>query len=162
MTKCRSKVKDPWSSSITSANAMLTLDINSRAVLIVRLICHDEKVYEENIFCTTSQHKSQLHFPSQNTRTCTKLTYKQQSTLIKPMGFFPSFSFQFYYDQTTSTKVTSMLPEIAPEMRPSMKKNIWGVSLNFRRSLRVVFTFYSLRWGSKNESSEIQAKEGSN
>ena len=162
MTKYLSKLKEPWSSGITSANAMPTLNINSRAVLIVCLICHVEKVYEENIFCKTSQHKSQLHFPSQNTRTCTKRTYKQQSTLIKPMGIFPSFSFQFHYDQTTSTKVTSMLPEIAPEMRSSMKKNIWGVSLNFRRLLWVVFTFYSLRWGSKNESSEIQAKEGSN
>ena len=57
MTKCRSKVKEPWSSSITSANAMPTLDINSQAVLIFRLICHDEKVYEENIFCKASQYK---------------------------------------------------------------------------------------------------------
>ena len=32
---------------------MPTSDINSRAVLIVRLICHDEKVYEEIIFCKT-------------------------------------------------------------------------------------------------------------
>ena len=82
MTKCRSKVKEPWSSSITSANTMPTSVINSRAVLIVRLICHDEKVYEENIFCKASQYKSQLHFPSQNNRTCTKLTCKQQSTFL--------------------------------------------------------------------------------
>ena len=47
--------------------------INSRVVLIVRLIWHDEKVYEEIIFCKTSQYKSQLHFPSQNNRTCKKL-----------------------------------------------------------------------------------------
>ena len=162
MTKCRFKVKKPCSSSITSANTMPTSVINSWTVLIVRLICHDEKVYEKIIFCKARQYKSQLHFPSQNNRTCRKLTYKQQSTLIKPVGFFPSFNFQFHYDQSSSTKVTSMLPEIASEMRPSMKKSIWGVSLNFRRSLRVVFTFYSLRRGSKNESSEIQAKEGSN
>ena len=81
MTKCRSKAKEPWSSSITSANAMPTLDINSQAVLIVRLICHDEKVYEENIFCKASHYKSQLHFPSQNNRTCTKLPYKQFATI---------------------------------------------------------------------------------
>ena len=74
MTKCRSKV--------TRNRAVLVMPtsvINSRLVLIVRLICHDEKVYEENIFCKASQYKSQLHFPSQNNRTCTKLTYKQQN-----------------------------------------------------------------------------------
>ena len=74
MTKCRSKVKGPWSSSITSANAMPIPVINSRVVLIVRLICHDEKVYEEIIFSKTSQYKSKLHFPSQSNRACTKLT----------------------------------------------------------------------------------------
>ena len=52
-----------------------------------------------NHICKASQYKSQLHFPSQNTRTCTRLTYKQQSTLIKPMDFFPSFNFQFHFDQ---------------------------------------------------------------
>ena len=85
---------------------MLTSVINPRVVLIVRLICHDENVYEEIIFCKTSQYKSQLHFPSQNNRTCKRLTYMQQSTLIKPVEFFPSFSFQFHFDQITSTKVT--------------------------------------------------------
>ena len=50
MTKCRSKVKEPCSSSIASANAMPTSVINSRVVLIVRLISPDEKVYEEIIF----------------------------------------------------------------------------------------------------------------
>ena len=92
-----SKVKEPCSSSITSANTMPTSVINSRAVLIVRLICHDEKVYEEIIFCKASQYKSQLHFPSQNNRTCPKLTYKQQSTLIK-WDFSLPFSFQFHFD----------------------------------------------------------------
>ena len=58
---------------------MPTSVINSRVVLIVRLICHDEKVYEEVIICKTSQYKT---FPSHNNRTCTKLTYKQQSTLL--------------------------------------------------------------------------------
>ena len=62
--------------------------------MIVRLICHDEKVYEEIIFCKASQYKSQLHFPSQNNRTCPKLTYKQQSTLIK-WDFFLRLAFSF-------------------------------------------------------------------
>ena len=69
MTGCRSKVNEPWSSSITSANAMPTSVINSRVVVIVRLICRDEKVYEKIMFCKTSQYKGQLHFPSQNNRT---------------------------------------------------------------------------------------------
>ena len=81
MTKCRPKIKEPCSSSTASANGMPTSDINSQAVLIVRLICHDEKVYEETIFCKASHYKSQLHFPSQNNRTCTKLTYKQFATI---------------------------------------------------------------------------------
>ena len=89
---------------------MLTSVINPRVVLIVRLIGHDENVYEEIIFCKTSQYKSQLHFPSQNNRTCTKLTLSDNHPFyqkeIKPMGFFPSFSFQFHFDQITSTKVT--------------------------------------------------------
>ena len=89
---------------------MPTSVINSRGVLIVRLICHDEQVYEEIIFCKTSQYKSQLHFPSQNIRTCTKLTLSDNQPFyqeeINPMGFFPSFSFQFHFDQITSTKVT--------------------------------------------------------
>ena len=75
---------------------MHTSVINSWAVLVIRLICHDEKVYEEIIFCKTNQYKSQLHFPSHNNQTYTKRTYKQQSIFyleeIKPMGFFPSFS----------------------------------------------------------------------
>ena len=53
MTKYRSKVKEPWSSSVTSANAMTLPVTNSRVVLIVRLICHDQKVYKEIIFCKT-------------------------------------------------------------------------------------------------------------
>ena len=74
------------------------LSINSRAVSIIRLICHDEKVYEEIIFCNASQYKSQLHFPSQNNRTCTKLTNKQQSTLIKWDFSLPlAFSFILIY-----------------------------------------------------------------
>ena len=61
---------------------MPTSVINSRVVLIVRLICHDEKVYEEIIFCKTSQYKSQLHFPSQNNRTCTKLDCEQSLRMV--------------------------------------------------------------------------------
>ena len=85
---------------------MLTSVINLRVVLIVRLICHDENVYDkEIIFCKTSQYKSQLHFPSQYNRTCTKLTLSDNQPFyqeeINPMGFFPSFSFQFHFDQIT-------------------------------------------------------------
>ena len=75
---------------------MLTSVINPRVVLIVRLICHDEKVYEEIIFCKTSQYKSQLHFPSQNNRTCTNLPISNNQPFyqeeIKPS--FISFQFQ--------------------------------------------------------------------
>ena len=49
MAKCRSKV--------TKNRAVLVMPtsvINPRVVLIVRLICHDEKVYEKIIFCKTS------------------------------------------------------------------------------------------------------------
>ena len=99
MTKCRSKLKKPCSSSIASANgAYLRYKFPSSLDSSLALICHDENVYEEIIFCKASQYKSQLHFPSQNNRTCTKLTYKQQSTLTKPVGFFPSFNFQFHYE----------------------------------------------------------------
>ena len=73
--RCISKVKEPWRSSVTSADAIPTLVINSRVVLIGRLICQDEGVYEEMIFCKTSLSvKVNCHFPSQNNRTCTKLT----------------------------------------------------------------------------------------
>ena len=68
---------------------MPTSAINSRVVLVVRLICHDETVYEEVIFYKTSQYKSQLHFPSHNNRTCTKLTLSNNQPFyqeeMKPM-----------------------------------------------------------------------------
>ena len=50
MGKCRSKVKEPCSSSIASANTMPTTVRNSRVVLIVRLICHDEKSTKKSHF----------------------------------------------------------------------------------------------------------------
>ena len=85
---------------------MPTSVINSRVVLIVRLICHDKKVYEEIIFCKTSQYKSQLPFPSQYNRTFTNRTLSDNQPFcqeeIKPMEFFPSLSFQFHFDQITS------------------------------------------------------------
>ena len=52
-TECISKVKEPSSPSVTSANTMPTSDENSRVVLKVRLICHDEIVYKDIIFCKT-------------------------------------------------------------------------------------------------------------
>ena len=49
MTKCRSKA--------TRNRAVLVMPtsvINSQLVLIVRLICHDDKVCEKIVFCKTS------------------------------------------------------------------------------------------------------------
>ena len=45
--------KGTWSSSVASANAMPTLVRDSQVVLIVHLICPDERVYKEIIFCKT-------------------------------------------------------------------------------------------------------------
>ena len=53
-TECISKVKEPSSPRVTSANTMPTSDENSRVVLKVRLIGHDEIVYKDIIFCKTS------------------------------------------------------------------------------------------------------------
>ena len=39
--------------SVTSAYAMRTSVINSQIVLILRLICHDQRIYEQIIFCKT-------------------------------------------------------------------------------------------------------------
>ena len=46
-------------------NAYLRYKFPSSLDSSLALICHDEKVYEEIIFCKASQYKSQLHFPSQ-------------------------------------------------------------------------------------------------
>ena len=84
--------------------------INSRVVLIVRLICHEEEVYEELIFCKTRQYKSQLHFPlkitglAQNVPISNNQTFYQEE--IKPVRLFPSFSFHFHFDQIMSKQVT--------------------------------------------------------
>ena len=54
---------------------MPTVVINSRVVLIVPLICHDERVYKQIILCQASfKYQSQLLFPSQNNSTRTKRT----------------------------------------------------------------------------------------
>ena len=45
--------KGTWTSNVALANAMPTLVRDSQVVLIVRLICPDERVYKENIFCKT-------------------------------------------------------------------------------------------------------------
>ena len=45
---------------------MPTLLINSQVVLILRLICHAERVYEEIMLC--NKYKTQLHFPPQSNR----------------------------------------------------------------------------------------------
>ena len=51
-TKCISNVKEPWSSSVTSANALPTLVINSQLVLIGSLDL-SQSVCKEIIFCKT-------------------------------------------------------------------------------------------------------------
>ena len=90
---------------------MPSSDINSRAVLIVRFICHNEKVYEEITFCKTSQYKKVncifLHIITglaQNLPLSNNQPFYQEE--IKPMGLFRFFSFQFHFDQITSRKVT--------------------------------------------------------
>ena len=117
---------------------MPTSDINSRLVLIVRLICFDEKVYEEIIFCKPSQYKSQVHFPSQNNWTGTKLTYRQQSTPIKWDFSLPlAFSFILIYVNKSDVSASR---NSSRNTAIHEKKNILGVSLNFWRLLRVDFT----------------------
>ena len=99
MTKWRSKVKEPCSSSITSANTIPTSVINSRVVLIVRLICHDEKVYQEIIFCKASQIEVNCIFLhkitglAQNLPISNKQPFYQEE--IKLIRFLPSFTFSF-------------------------------------------------------------------
>ena len=72
-TKCIPKEEEFCGSSLTSANAMPTWVFDSREVLIARLICHDE-INRLRGNDTSFKYKSQLHFPSQNKRTCTTLT----------------------------------------------------------------------------------------
>ena len=94
--QCISKVKKPWSSTVTLATAMPTVVINSREVLIVPLICHDERVYKQIILCQTSfKYQSQLLFPSQNNSTRTKLTKSNNHPSTKKnwtYGIFPFLS----------------------------------------------------------------------
>ena len=85
---------------------MPTSVTNPRVVLILRLICHDEIVYNEIIFCETSLSvKVNCTFLHRMKETCTKLTSSNNQLLyqekVKPMGFSP-----FHFDQITSTKVT--------------------------------------------------------
>ena len=125
--------------------------INSRLVLIVRLICHDEKVYEKKRFCKSSKYKSQLHFPSHNNRTCTKLTYKQFAT-INP-----------------STKKKLNLWDFSLPLAFSFNKSDVNASRNFSRNAAiheynqgVSPNFLTIKYFDSKQSSEIQAKEWSN
>ena len=99
----------PWSSSVTSANAIPTSVINSQVVLILRLIWNAERVYEENILGKTSLsikvNSLFLHKTTALVQNLPKAT--QQSPFyqekIEPMGFFPSFSFQFHSSYVNKT-----------------------------------------------------------
>ena len=107
--QCISKVKEPWSCTVTLANAILTSVINSRVVLIVSLICHDERVYKQIIPCKTSLsikvNSLFLHKITGLVQNLPKAT--QQSPFyqekIEPMGFFPSFSFYFHSSYVNKT-----------------------------------------------------------
>ena len=46
-------IKEPWSLSVPWAYAMRTSVINSQTVLILRLTCHYQGIYEQIIFCKT-------------------------------------------------------------------------------------------------------------
>ena len=104
--QCISKVKEPCSSSVTSANAMPTSVKNFQVFLTLRLLCHAERVYEEIILCKTSLSiKTNCFFLRKITALATYL--KKQSPFyqekIEPMGFFPSFSFQFHSSYVNKT-----------------------------------------------------------
>ena len=93
---------------MTSANAMPTLVRNSQVVLIVSLICHDERVYEEMIFCKTSLRIKVncifLHKIAGLVQNLPKATINPSTP--KKLNLRDFSSFQFHFDQITSTKVT--------------------------------------------------------
>ena len=61
---------------------MPTLVRNSQVVLIVSLICHDERVYEEMIFCKTSLRIKVNCIFLYKKQDLYKTYLKQQSTLL--------------------------------------------------------------------------------
>ena len=95
--RLRTKCISQENSSVTWANTMPTLVINCRVVLIysiARLICHDEIVYEEIIFCKTSLCIKSIDHSFTKNRTCTKLTWATikpftKWTLNLVWGIFP-------------------------------------------------------------------------
>ena len=119
----------PWSSSVTSANAIPTSVINSQVVLILRLIWNAERVYEENILGKTSLsikvNSLFLHKTTALVQNLPKAT--QQSPFyqekIEPMGFFPSLAFIFTLHTSTKPTDASASKIIALKMQPS--KKIW-------------------------------------
>ena len=50
---CRYEPPYKGTLSVTSAYAIRTSVINSQIVLILRVICHDQRIYEQIIFCKT-------------------------------------------------------------------------------------------------------------
>ena len=89
---------------------MPTSVINSRVVLIVHLICPDERVYKQIILCKTRLSiKVNCIFPHKTTGLVQNLPKEPINPSTKKnltYGIFPLFSFQFQFDQITSTKVT--------------------------------------------------------
>ena len=91
---------------------MPTWVINSRVVLMLRLICHDERIYKQIIFCKTSLSIKVtsifLHKITGLAQSLPKATINPSTkpAKVEPKRFFPSVSFQFHFDQITSTKLS--------------------------------------------------------
>ena len=126
--QCIFKVKEPWSSSVTPANAMPTSVINSRVVLIVPVICYDERVYKQIILCKTSVSiKVNCFFLQKITGLVQNLPKAtiNPSTKKKLNLWDFSLPLAFTFTLHTSTKPTdaSASKIIALKMQPS--KKIW-------------------------------------
>ena len=114
--QCISKVKEPWSSSVTLANAMPTSVINSTVVLIVPLICHGERVYKQNILCKTSLsikvNSLFLHKITGLVQNLPKATITLLPRKNWTYGIFPFLSFYFHSSYDNKNQLTQVLPEL--------------------------------------------------
>ena len=101
---------------------MPTSVINSQVVLILRLICHDERVYEEIILCKTSLSMKVNCIITGLVQNLPKAIITLLPRKIVPMGFFPSFTFQFHssYLNKKPTDVSAFKNSFQ-EMQPSRK-----------------------------------------
>ena len=138
-SQCISKVKKPWSSTVTLATAMPTVVINSRVVLIVPLICHDERVYKQIILCKTSLSIKVncffLHKITALVQNLLKATINPSTKKKLNLWDF-SLPLAFSFTLHTSTKPTdaSASKIIALKMQPS--KKIWKPMKYIRRHIK--------------------------